>query len=173
MTSILVSPYQRADHSLAGFVLSGRWPINTREWTQFLAIAVQFAAQPGFLATTTVFRALDQLPDDPPPSAIGLVASAGPVCGNGAIQAGELADPQPAALIVLHPPTETIPSIPEIIGAASGVLLLPGVPHLGLEHRAGWVEAEADGTLTKLICRFGVDPKDDPDLAVLAALCAA
>jgi hypothetical protein len=52
-------------------------------------------------------------------------------------------------------------------------VLLPGVPHLGLDHRAAWVEAEADGTVTKLLSRVGVDPREDPDIAVLATLCAA
>ena len=51
-------------------------------------------------------------------------------------------------------------------------MLLPGVPHLGLDHRAGWVEAEADGTVTRLISRVGVDLSADPDIAVLATLCA-
>ncbi len=47
---------------------------------------------------------------------------------------------------MLHPPSETMPSLPECTGAASGCVLLPGLPYLGLEHRAAWVEAEADGT---------------------------
>jgi len=74
---------------------------------------------------------------------------------------------------VLHPPSETTPSTPESQGAASGALLLPGVPHLGLGHRASWVEAEADGTVTRLLSRVGMDPVEDPDIAVLATLCAA
>ena len=92
--------------------------------------------------------------------------------GDGAPRPGQFADPQPAALLVLHPPSETRPSTPEAEGAASGCVLLPGVPHLGLDHRAGWVEAEADGTVTRLISRVGVDLSVDPDIAVLATLCA-
>ena len=57
--------------------------------------------------------------------------------------------------------------------AASGCVLLPGIPHLGLEHRAAWVEAESDGTITRLVSASGVNPMSDPDLAVLATLCAA
>ena len=34
--SIKASPFHRRDHSLAGFVLSGRWPESTKEWAQFL-----------------------------------------------------------------------------------------------------------------------------------------
>ena len=44
---------------------------------------------------------------------------------------------------------------------------------LGLEHRAAWVEAEPDGTVTRLVSRVGVDPQQDPDIAVLAMLLAA
>jgi hypothetical protein len=175
---IEVSAFHNRDRSLAGFILSGRWPASTREWTQFLAVAVRIAARPGYLQTTSVFRAVDDLPDDPEAGivgrgTVGLVTWAGPVIGSDAPAPGALADPQPTALLVLHPPSETIPSTPEVTGAASGAVLLPGVPHLGLGHRAGWVEAEPDGTVTRLISQVGVDPTKDPDLAVLATLCAA
>jgi hypothetical protein len=173
MPAIHVSPFHHRDYSLAGFVLSGRWPHSTREWAQFLAVAVRWAAQPGGLSTTTVFRAVDELPIDPQPDVIGLVTAAGPVIGEDAPLPGALVDPQPTALFVLHPPSETAPSTPEADGAASGALLLPGMPHLGLDHRASWVEAEADGTVTRLVSRVGVNPGEDPDLAVLATLCVA
>ena len=169
---IEVSAFSDKDRSLAGFLLSGRWPENTREWTQFLAIAVRFAAMPGLVPTTMVFRAVEELPDDPGPDTVGLVTIAGPVLGDGAPRPGQFADPQPPALLVLHPPSETRPSTPEAEGVASGCVLLPGVPHLGLDHRAGWVEAEADGTVTRLVSRVGVALGDDPDIAVLATLCA-
>jgi hypothetical protein len=173
VSSVHVSPFMRADYSLAGFVISGRWPSSTHEWSQFLALAVRIAAYPGTLARTSVFRSIDDLPDDPQPDTVGLVTLAGPVIGEDAPRPGELATPQPAALFVLHPPSETTPSTPESAGAASGALLLPGVPHLGLEHRATWVEADADGTVTRLVSRVGVDPVEDPDIAVLATLLAA
>jgi len=78
-----------------------------------------------------------------------------------------------AELILLHPPSETTPSLPECSGAASGCVLLPGLPYLGLEHRAAWVEAEADGTVTSMVSRVGVDPISHPDTATLAMLLAA
>ena len=49
----------------------------------------------------------------------------------------------------------------------------PGLPYLGLEHRAAWVEAEADGTITSMVSRVGVDPISHPDTAILAMLLAA
>lgn len=173
MAQIEVSPYHRRDRTLAGFLMSGRWPENTREWTQLLAVAVRMAAQPGLLPTTTVFRATEDLPDEPQPGTVGLVAWAGPVIGDGAPTPGSLATPLPPAVFVLHPPSETVPSTPENHGVASGAMLLPGMPHLGLTHRAGWVEAEADGTVTKLLSDVNADPVGDADLAVLATLCAA
>ena len=158
--------------SLRGFVVSGRWPESTREWAQLLAVTVRVASLPGLLTTSTVFGVREELPDDPAPGTVGLVLAEGPVIGDEAVEPGRFAAHQPPALIMLHPPSETRPSLPECTGAASGCVLLPGLPHLGLEHRAAWVEAEADGTVTSLVSLVGVDPNSDPDTAVLAMLLA-
>jgi hypothetical protein len=170
--AVEIAPYHSGG-SLRGFVVSGRWPVSTREWAQFLALAVRLAAVPGLLPTTTVFRALEEVPDDPQPGTVGLVAAAGPVMGEGAPSPGQFSRLSPAALLLLHPPAESRPSTPEVIGAASGCVFLPGLPHLGLEHRAAWVEAERDGTVTRLVSQVGVNPSLDPDTAVLAMLLAA
>ncbi|OOL29655.1 peptidase [Rhodococcus rhodochrous] len=154
-------------------MVSGRWPESTREWAQLLAVTVRVASLPGLLTTSTVFGVREELPDDPAPGTVGLVLAEGPVIGDEAVEPGRFAAHQPPALIMLHPPSETRPSLPECTGAASGCVLLPGLPHLGLEHRAAWVEAEADGTVTSLVSRVGVDPNSDPDTAVLAMLLAA
>jgi hypothetical protein len=159
--------------ALCGFVVSGRWPSSTREWAQFLTLAVRLAAVPGLVPTTTVFRAIEDTPDDPQPGTVGLVTSAGPVLGNDQLAPGRFSDPAPPALLLLHPPSESRPSTPEAWGAASGCVLLPGLPHLGLDHRAAWVEAERDGTITRLVSKVGVNPALDPDTAVLAMLLAA
>jgi hypothetical protein len=171
--NVEVSPFSGGDRSLSGFVVSGRWPSSTREWAQFLALAVRLAAVPGMVPTTAVYRAVEDLPDEPVPGTVGLVTLAGPVLGDGAPRPGQFSVSTPPALILLHPPEESRPSTPEVIGAASGCVLLPGLPHLGLEHRAAWVEAEVDGTVTRLISKVGVDPALDPDTAVLAMLLAA
>jgi hypothetical protein len=60
---------------------ANRWPETTREWTQLLAATVQIVAQPGFLSTTTIFRATVELPEDPQPGTVELVTCAGPVLG--------------------------------------------------------------------------------------------
>lgn len=168
-----ISAFHRSDLSLAGFLLHGRWPDSMREWSQVLAWAVRIAAVPGLLRTTTVFRATDQKPEVGRNRTVGVMANAGPVQGDGAPRPGSLADPRPSALFVLHPPSETIASLPEIEDAAAGVVWLPGLPELGLEHRAAWVEAEADGTVTRLLSAVDVDPWSDADLAILATLVAA
>ena len=169
---VLVTPFQ-AHGLLRGFLIGGRWPDTTKEWAQLLVLAVRVASLPGLLHASTVFGAREDLPDDPDPATIGLVMAEGPVLGEEAVEPGRFAEHAPPALIMLHPPEQTRPSLPECTGAASGCLLLPGVPHLGLEHRAAWVEAEQDGTVTSMVSRVGVDPISDPDTAVLALLLAA
>ncbi|MCV7223279.1 peptidase [Mycolicibacterium elephantis] len=159
--------------TLKGFVISGRWPDSTKEWAQLLTLAVRVASLPGLLATTTVFGAREELPEEPEPYTVGLVVAEGTVVGDSAVAPGHFAQQQPPALLLLHPPSETTPSLPECTGAASGCVLLPGLPHLGLEHRAAWVEAEADGTVTSMVSRVGVDPISHPDTAILAMLLAA
>ncbi|MFG1790832.1 peptidase [Nocardia sp. NPDC049149] len=167
-----ITPFH-ARGSLRGFVISGRWPDTTKEWAQVLVLAVRVATLPGLLSTSTVFGVREELPDDPAPDMVGLVMAEGTVLGAEALTPGRFADHVPAALLMLHPPSETRPSLPECAGAASGCVLLPGVPHLGLEHRAAWAEAESDGTVTSLVSRVGLDPISDPDTAVLAMLLAA
>jgi hypothetical protein len=169
---VQVSPFHRGDRCLSGFVVSGRWPDSTHEWAQFLTLAVRLAAVPGLVPTTTVFRAVEDVPEDPQPGTVGLVTTAGPVIGKGAPQPGQFTT-SPPALFLLHPPAEHRPSNPEVVGAASGCVFLPGLPHLGLGHRAAWVEAEVDGTVTRLVSQVEVDPGLDPDTAVLAMFLAA
>lgn len=169
--AVSLAPFARRDMTLAGFVMSGRWPTSTREWAQVLLMAVRLAAVPGFVPTTSLFLALDEVPDEPAPGSVGMLTNSGPLLGDDAPRPGSIATPP--ALFVLHPPDETRPSTPEAEGAASGCLLLPGLPHLGIEHRAAWVEAESDGTVTKLVSSVGVQTSDDIDLAVMAALLAA
>ncbi|BBZ25056.1 MULTISPECIES: hypothetical protein [Mycobacteriaceae] len=168
--AIEVAPFHSGGE-LHGFVVFGRWPDSTKEWAQLLSVAVRVASMPGLLTTTTIFGTHEDFPDNP--GAVGLLLAEGTVTGESAIPPGCFAGRQPSALLMLHPPSETIPSLPECRGAASGCVLLPGLPHLGLQHRAAWVEADADGTVTSLVSRVGVDPVSHPDTAILAMLLAA
>jgi hypothetical protein len=170
---VQVSPFHHDDLSLAGLLLHGRWPETVREWAQVLFLAVRIAAVPGAVPTTEVFRARDDVPVEAEGDPIGLVTCEGPAIGADAPAPGSFSVPAPLALMVLHPPSETPVEMPEDEGAASGCLLLPGIPELGLEHRAAWVQADARGQVLRLVRARGMDPMSDPDLAVLAALLAA
>ncbi len=170
--NVEVSPLH-ADGSLRGFMVSGRWPESTREWTQFLVLAVRMAGVPGLLPTTTVFGVHEDVPEGPKLGTVGMITAEGPVIGSDAVCPGCFGTHQPPALLMLHPPSETAPSLPECRGVASGCLLLPGIPYLGLDHRAAWVEAEPGGAVTGMISRARIDPSQDPDTAVLAMLLTA
>ncbi len=170
---IQVSPFHHADLSLAGLLLHGRWPESVGEWSQVLVLAVRIAAVPGTVPTTEVFRARDDVDVQAAGSPVGGVFCEGPAIGDSAPAPGSFAAASPPALIVLHPPSQTITDLPEDEGAASGCLLLPGIPGLGLDHRAAWVQADADGHVSRMVRASGVDPMSDPDLAVLATLLAA
>jgi hypothetical protein len=169
--SIEVAPLQSRG-SLYGFMLLGRWPDDTVEWAKFLVLAVRMAAVPGLLGASTVFRVREDLPEDPQPGAVGLVVAEGSFIGDNALRPGQFADPAPPGLLVLHPPRSTVSSVGEY-EVASGCVFLPGLPHLGLDHRAAWVEAAVDGTVTHLVSRSGVDPAGNADTAALALLLAA
>ena len=169
---IELSPFHRKDLTLAGFLLHNRWPENMREWGQFMVLATRIAAVPGLVRTSEVFASDDS---DPPVldtgDVVGVVSDAGPVLGDEAPLVGSLA--RPHALLVLHPPEETVPTLAEDDGMASGCLFLPGLPDLGMPHRAMWVEADGDGNVGRLVSRDDVCRLDDPDVAVLATLMAA
>lgn len=168
---IEVTP-MRADGQLAGFLLIGRWPNDTAEWTQFLLLAVRVAAVPGMLPVgSTVFRVVEEVPRPSPHNAVAVVMAEGPLVGDRALTPGRFQQ-LPPALAVLHPPQSTPSSLPEH-QTASGCLFLPGLPHLGLDHRAAWIEADADGVVTRLSSRAGLDPMADADTAALSALLVA
>ncbi|MEP9393899.1 MULTISPECIES: peptidase [Gordonia] len=157
---------------LNGILISGRWPESTLEWTQTLVASVRIACRPGFLPTTTIFGVVEEHPDDADTETVGMMVAVGNVVDDSFLEAGRFLT-NPPALFMLHPPSRTRPSLPECADVASGCVLLPGLPELGLEHRAGWAEAEADGTVVTLRNKVGIDPNADPDTAVLAMLLAA
>ena len=169
--SIEVAPLQSRG-SLYGFLLMGRWPDDTVEWAKFLVLAVRMAAVPGLLGTSTVFRVREELPEDPQPGAVGLVVAEGSLIGSNPLRPGQFAEATPPGLVVLHPPQSTPRAVPEY-ETASGCVFLPGLPHLGLDHRAAWVQADVEGTVTRLDTRTGLDPSGNADTAALALLLAA
>lgn len=169
--SIEVAPMQ-SHGSLYGFMLIGRWPQDTIEWAKFLVLAVQMAAVPGLLPLSTVFRVREELPEEPQPGTVGLVMAEGQLIGDHPLRPGQFAACAPPGLLVLHPPSSTLSSVPDY-EVASGCVFLPGLPHLGLDHRAAWVEADVDGTVTQMVSKVGIDPQSNADTAALAMLLAA
>ncbi len=158
------------DGALHGFALQGRWPHDTAEWTQFLVHAVRTACIPGTLGTVSpVFRVVEDLPNPAPFDAVGIVLLEGSLIGDVAIGPGCFSS-VPPALVVLHPPEDHARGDD---ATASGCLFLPGIPHLGLDHRAAWVQTDVDGTVTRLVSQADLDPMADVDTAALAALVAA
>jgi hypothetical protein len=163
-----LTPYSAGRYPLGGFIIAGRWPESTREWATLLTLVVRMSAVPGMLGKTTVFRTVeDDIAETGIEHPVGMLHIAGPVIGDEAPRPGDLAHPQPGAVLLLHPPDEV-----RTHGAA-GCLLLPGLPHLGLDHRAAWVDTDSDGTVTRLMTDDEADPSQDPDTAVLALLVAA
>lgn len=169
MSDVGLAPFHRRDMSLAGFLLHGRWPEAVREWVDVIALATRLATVPGVLHRSEIFRATEDLPDEPQPGTVGMILDQGPAIAP--FRDHERLAPPPA-LFVLHPPGHT-PSAVGYTETASGALLLPGVPQIGLDHQAIWIEVERDGTLARLVTASGVDDHTDPDVAVLFSVLAA
>ncbi|CCH78366.1 conserved hypothetical protein [Nostocoides japonicum T1-X7] len=156
---------------LAGFLVAQRWPDNVHEWGEFLLMAVKIAAVPGLLGCSTVFRVKEEVPDADVPGVVGMVIAEGPVVGP------RHAPPHPdgttpPGLVVLHPPgTVSVREIPDDV--ASGCVLLPGIPYLGLDHQAAWARSDRLGALSEMHTNGHVDPEGDVDTAVLAMFLAA
>lgn len=170
MSEIRLAPFHREDMSLAGLLVNGRWPAEMREWVHLMLLVTRLATVPGLLQSSEIFRAVESLPENPPPNTVGLIVDEGPalsIGGDVEIAGSDLS--APPALMVLHPPSVCAPS-PGFHDTACGVLLLPGVPHLGLAHQVAWVEVEADGTVARIVTQLVVDANADADVAVLSNL---
>lgn len=168
MADIRLSPFQRTDKSLAGLVVSGRWPNELREWVHLMLLLTRLATTPGLVRTSEIFAATEDLPDTPADDAVGTIMDRGP-----AVELDRIASSAavPAAALVLHPPGSAGES-PGFHGTATGALLLPGLPHIGLAHQAAWVEVEPDGTVARLATALITSPSSDPDVVVLTQLLA-
>ena len=173
MADIRLSPFQRTDKSLAGLVVSGRWPNELREWVHLMLLLTRLATTPGLVRTSEIFAATEDLPDTPTQDAVGTIMDRGPAHDiERAGQPDSANKAVPAAALVLHPPGVAHES-PGFHGTATGALLLPGLPHIGLAHQAAWVEVEPDGTVARLATALITSPSTDPDVVVLTNLLAA
>ncbi|MGN6089883.1 MAG: hypothetical protein ACTHNT_11400 [Actinomycetales bacterium] len=163
---------------LTGFVVLGRAPEDTVEWAHILfAMVHRVAVHPLVLSASTVFVAVDVPKDERPDSDDDLlmrVAALGPVAGPDAPEAGSLGGLDPIGIAVVHPLGTARSAHADTESAvAAGCLLLPGVPQVGLDHRAAWAEVRQDGELAHIGSSAHADVERDPDVAVLATLLAA
>jgi len=78
-----------------------------------------------------------------------------------------------AAWLVLHPAgNQRLPELeePDGLPAASGALLLPGMPEIGLDHRAAWAAVTTDDKVATMNYTAHAKLTETVDLAALGAL---
>lgn len=78
-----------------------------------------------------------------------------------------------SALVVLHPPgAQRMPDLeePDGLPLASGSLVLPGVPEIGLDHRAAWAAVNIRGQVARMNFTTHAQLTENLDLTVLGAL---
>lgn len=174
---IRIRPRHDPDGTLVGFTMSGRHPDSTAEWTAALiAMLHQIATEPA-LPASTVFHACETLRTPQQPdngiaqiNTLGTVPAELDACRN-ALQSPDC--PTPLALLVLHPPgLVPLPELeePGSRPTASGALLLPGIPDVGLDHRAAWAAVDTAGSIQRLAFSTHASLNETVDVAVLGAL---
>jgi hypothetical protein len=185
--------------ALEGFTIHDRYPRDTTEWVNLLAVVVTHAAlHPVSVTRPLLFAVLDLSDTDAVGSyretrtddvRAGLVeeeageasppfiriAALGPVADPAAEEPLRIVHPLGAA--VIHPLGATRVDDEEdrddVPGSAAGCLLLPGIPEVGLDHRAAWAAVREDGLVSRLTYTSHASPHHDPDVAYLATVMAA
>lgn len=151
MSQVEVTALCRKNFELFALAVHKRWPNNIKEWCELLHIAVQISAVEGLVKKDSIFAGVKTQIEVP--ETIGLLEYK-----SEAVDTAGLKYREGTALMLLHAPQD---------GVGNGTLLLPGVPHLGLDHRACWVKAEQDGTVHE----YGLSEKtknvENIDLLVL------
>ncbi|MGD9955733.1 MAG: hypothetical protein AB7O74_07420 [Candidatus Nanopelagicales bacterium] len=186
--------------ALEGFTVHDRYPRDTTEWVNLLAVVVTHAAlHPVSVPRPMLFAVLDlsdtdavgsyreTLPDD---ARAGLVEDDAPtevsppflrITALGAVADPAAEEPlrlvHPLGAAVLHPLGATRVDDEEerddVPGSAAGCLLLPGIPEVGLDHRAAWAAVREDGLVSRLTYTSHASPALDPDVAYLSTVMAA
>lgn len=185
--------------ALEGFTIHDRYPHDTTEWVNLLAIVVTHAAlHPVSVTRSLLFAVLDLSDTEAVESyrerraedrAAGLV---GPDDGDVSppyiriTALGAVADPQaeeplrvvhPLGAAVVHPLGATRVDDEEeredVPVSAAGCLLLPGIPEVGLDHRAAWAAVREDGLVSRLTYTSHASPDLDADVAYLATVMVA
>lgn len=61
----------------------------------------------------------------------------------------------------------------DVPGSAAGCLLLPGIPEVGLDHRAAWAAVREDGLVSRFTFTSHASPELDADVAHLTTVMLA
>ena len=170
--SIRLRPLEK-DGMLSGFNLLGRYPQTTSEWMMTLVSILHRVATSSTLPHSTLFAVNEQHEmQEQVVADISELATLGAdlqTCRRALLNASG----SPLALLVLHPAGATPEPDLEEPGAhphATGALLLPGLPTLGLDHRAAWAAVDTTGSVQRMQFTTHAHLNETLDLAVLATL---
>lgn len=144
-------------------------PQRTSDWMRALVDVLTYVAVRRTLTTSMLYVA------EPGDTTAGLAVTLVPVAPLlTGLSPATVADLSAApGWAVLHP-AGTMPT-PDLDEAGSepvavGSLLLPGVPAIGLDHRAAWAAVDISGRVAHMRYTGHVNGSETLDLAVLAAL---
>lgn len=143
-------------------------PERTSDWMRILVSVLSYVAKTDIIHSSMLYAA------NPGPHQNSIAAVFEPIAPTfelGTVQDQlETLPSTYAAFVLLHPPgEETLPDLdePEALPAATGSLLLPGVPDLGLDHRATWAGVSADGLIAYMHFTTHAKLTETTDLYIL------
>lgn len=166
----------------ATFLLSGRpTPQKTSDWMRLLVIVLSYVALKDpfeqsmfYAADTPAYRETET--DEGNEVYNGVTAVFHPLAPVFSLVSTSRPVTTPAtasAFLVLHPAGAHMhPDLeePDSLPVAGGALLLPGVPELGLDHRAAWAAVSVDGEIANMNYTSHAKLTEHQDIAVLSAL---
>lgn len=146
-------------------------PLRTSDWMRALvAVLSHVATHSWSLSVPTLYAA--QLDGDCDAMRIAPVSSAlSPKLVDAVSAFAEMEIP--AAWLVLHPVSDGQDADleePNSLPTASGSLLLPGIPEIGLDHRAAWAAVDIDGAVAHMRYTTHARLTETVDLAVIASV---
>lgn len=146
-------------------------PEKTSDWMRILVSVLTYVARTDIIHASMLYAAN---PGTHQNSTAAVFEPIAPTFELAAIQDQLEALPTTyTAFVLLHPPgEETLPDLdePESLPAATGSLLLPGIPDLGLDHRATWAGVSADGLIAYMNFTTHAKLNETIDLYLLNSL---
>lgn len=151
-----------------GIRIVGTAPTRTSDWMRALVDVVTYVAVADALRVSMLYAAD---PQEKHTNDVHLVRLL-PVAP--ALDLGKTQIPTDAsALIMLHPPgQQDFPDLeePDSHPVATGTLILPGVPQIGLDHRAAWAAVDTVGRVAHMRFTTHARMNETVDVALLATL---